>query len=72
QVDYLVTCMEDPQTVGQRAGITPSGNDRTEILKAFKSVIEACRSYAFNLDKDIKEENEVNQKLSTTLSFGAN
>ncbi|MGQ1469331.1 LPD1 domain-containing protein (plasmid) [Acinetobacter baumannii] len=70
QVDYLVACMEDPQTNEQRAGITPSGNDRTEILKAFKSVIEACRSYAFNLEKDIKDENEVNQKMSNTLSFG--
>ena len=70
QVDYLVSDMQDPQTNGRRSGVSPSGNDRTEILNAFKRVIEACREYAFNHEQDL--ESELDHQSSNNLSFGAN
>ncbi|WP_368571965.1 LPD1 domain-containing protein [Acinetobacter junii] len=66
-VGYIVQCMEDPKTNGERSGITPSGQDRVEILQSYKETMQNLREYVFKPKHSAKNTLEVNAELENSV-----
>ncbi|KAK7296971.1 hypothetical protein VNO77_49212 [Canavalia gladiata] len=66
-VGYIVQCMEDPKTNGERSGITPSGQDRVEILQSYKETMQSLREYVFKPKHSAKNTLEVNAELENSV-----
>ena len=59
--------MEDPKTNGERSGITPSGQDRVEILQSYKETMQSLREYAFKPKHSAKNTLEVNAEFENSV-----
>lgn len=66
-VGYIVQCMEDPKTNGKRSGITPSGQDRLEILQSYKETMQNLREYVFKPKHSAKNTLEVNAEIENSV-----
>lgn len=64
-IGYMVQCMEDPHTNDRRSGITPSGQDRVEILESYRDVFRELKQHVFissqEVEKNLDQSVELDQ-----------